>query len=121
MEEKKKKKVEIPTVIKDETSGEVRELKVVSAAFSKYKEERECQLLKTEADTYALCIHRKVEDGEDVHQELYMSKKGFALFVGTVLDFLNSENVDLEKLFGNIDDFRWNYIKEGDEIEEDEE
>lgn len=121
MKEKKKKKVEVPIVVKDETSGEVRELKVVSAVFSKYKEERKCHLLKTEADTYALCIHRKVEGGEDVRQDLYMSKKGFALFVGTVLDFLNSENVDLEKLFGNIDDFRWYYIKEDDEVEEDEE
>lgn len=120
MEEKKRRKVELPA-IKAEVNGELRELKVVSAVFSKYKEERKCHLLKTEADTYALCTRRKVEGGEDIHQYLYMSKKGFALFVGTVLDFLNSENVDLEKLFGNIDDFRWNYIKEGDEVEEDEE
>lgn len=123
MEEKKKKKVELPA-IKAEVNGELRELKVVSALLSKDKEDRFANLVKTEDGSYMLYLLRKVEGGEDIRQELCLSKEGFAILCGTVLMFLNEELVgDLETLFGDYtnSDFQWSYVKEGDEIEEDEE
>lgn len=104
----------------DEHTG--RKFGMVSAFVGRYAGDNRVLVSKTEIDTYLIAVKRADEYGDELEDQMYLTRESFSALTSAIYMFLSHEKEDLDAFVTlAIDDESCIKYKTLDDLKEDEE
>jgi hypothetical protein len=104
----------------DEQTG--REVEMVSAFVGRYAGGNRVLVSKTETDTYVIGVKRADENGDELEDQMYLTRESFSALTSAIYMFLSHEKEDMDAFITlAIDDKSGIMYKTLDDLKEGEE